>query len=218
MSVSSFLERTRGVIRAVGGTPSIHGTPSEMPNATPFAKDTTKRPYDAEAVMRYHQALLRIHAVMQQFRTSFLGKVSPVHLFWGALDLAVTRFSGRRAPPHPGGIPALPDAITREAYSHEVISAGFWPGGNGYDEAAFYAYAYPTPAALAEQPAAPEAAFWHRDMGEFVLSYARVREASDPDAELERFLHSTFDAAAALLEWPAGLVIDRPPSFGRPPL
>jgi hypothetical protein len=195
----------------------LRGAPNEIPDPVPFAKDDRPREWDADAALRLHGAFLAADRGFNAFRALYRGKSSPSHLFWGSLDLAVTRFSGRSAPHHPGGVPGLPDAVTREAYSHEVISAGFWPGGGGLEEAAFYAYAYPTPVALAVKPVAPEAAFWHRELREFVLPYAKVRESDDPDAELERFLHSTFDAAAALLDWPAGLTIDRPPSFGRPP-
>ena len=195
----------------------LRGAPNEIPHPVPFARDDRPREWDPEAAARLHGAFLCADRGFTAFRSLYRGKSSPSHLFWGSLDLAVTRFSGRSAPLHPGGVPGLPDTVTREAYSHEVISAGFWPGGNGYDEAAFYAYAYPTPVALAVKRVAPEAAFWHRDLREFILPYAKVREASHPDAELESFLHSTFEAAAALLDWPPGLTIDKPPSFGRPP-
>ena len=195
----------------------LRGAPNEIPDPIPFAKDDRPREWDADAALRLHGAFLCADRGFNAFRSLYRGKASPSHLFWGGFDLAVTRFSGRSAPQHPGGIPNMPDAVTREAYSHEEISAGFWPGGGGYGEAAFYAYAYPTPVALAVKPVLPAAAFWHRELREFVLPYARVREASDPDAELERFLHSTFDAAAALLKWPAGLVTGRDPSYGRPP-
>jgi hypothetical protein len=125
-----------------------------------------------------------------------------VHFFWGSFDLAVTRFSGRRAPSHPGGVPNLPDEVAREAYSHEVSSAGFWPGGGGvYDEAAFYSYAYPAPAGFAEAQVAPEAAFWSKELGEFLLPYEAMRGARDPDAALLAFLQSTYDAAADLAHW-----------------
>jgi hypothetical protein len=132
-------------------------------------------------------------------------------------DLAVTRFSGRKAPLHPGGVPNLPDDVTREAYSHEVISAGFWPGGGGFDEAAFYASAYPTPEGLAERPVEPGAAQWNGRLGEFLLPYAAVREADDPDALVQQFLHSSFTAAAELLDWPRDTVIGPAPSYGSPP-
>jgi hypothetical protein len=141
MSVADFLAHTAEAVTRIGGRFGIHGRPNEVPAAVPFAEDADVRPYDREAVERFHGALVRIDRVFHHFRTGFLGKVSPVHLFWGSFDLAVTRFSGRAAPPHPGGFPSLPDAVTREAYSHEVSSAGFWPGGGGIDYPAFYAYA-----------------------------------------------------------------------------
>jgi hypothetical protein len=139
--------------------------------------------------------------VFSEFRTGFLGKVSPVHLFWGSFDLAVTRFSGRTAPLHPGGIPALPDAVTREAYSHEVSSAGFWPGGGPVDYAAFYSYAYPAPPGFAQQKVTPDAAFFHDQLSEFILPYDAVRTAGDPDQVLLGFLESTYAAAARLGGW-----------------
>ena len=201
-----------------GGLPApLHGGPNELPEPVRFADDRRPREWDAGAAARLHQAFLCADRGFNRFRSLYRGKTSPSHLFWGSFDLAVTRFSGRSAPVHPGGIPSLPDPVTREAYSHEVISAGFWPGGNGFEEAAFYAYAYPTPVALSVQPVGPDAAFWHRDLREYLLPYAEVQQAADPDSELQRFLHSTFDAAATLLDWPAGLTIDEPPSFGRPP-
>jgi hypothetical protein len=196
----------------------LYGRPNEIPDPIPFDEDHRPREWDADAAARLHRAFLRADEGFTAFRSLYRGKSSPSHLFWGGFDLAVTRFSGRSAPVHPGGVPGLPDRVTREAYSHEVVSAGFWPGGNGFEEAAFYAYAYPTPVALSVQPVEPEAAFWHRDLREFLLPYAAVRAAPNPDAELQRFLHSTFACAATLLDWPAGLVIDEAPSFGRPPV
>ncbi|MGN6464861.1 MAG: DUF5996 family protein, partial [Rhizobiaceae bacterium] len=139
--------------------------------------------------------------VFKTFRTSFLGKVSPVHLFWGSFDLAVTRFSGRRAPLHPGGIPSLPDTVTQEAYSHEVSSAGFWPGGGGVDFAAFYSYAYPAPQGFSSAKVAPDAAYFDQTLGEFLLPYDTVRAAADPAATLMRFLESSYGAAADLARW-----------------
>jgi hypothetical protein len=201
MSIAAFFERTKEAIAGVGGTPTMHGSPSEMPEPVPFAEDSTQRPYDADAVARYHQALLRVDAVFRQFRTSFLGKVSPVHLFWGALDLAVTRFSGRRAPLHRGGIPSLPDAVTQEAYSHEVSSAGFWPGGGGAEDAMFYSYIYPEPEGFRDAGVEPEGARYDAALGEFLLPYEDVRSAADPGAELLRFLQSTYEAAADCGKW-----------------
>ncbi|KRA82925.1 DUF5996 family protein [Altererythrobacter sp. Root672] len=195
----------------------LYGAPNELPDPIPFAEDERPREWDPDAARRLHGAFLCADRNFNLFRSLYLGKSSPSHLFWGSFDLAVTRFSGRGAPAHPGGVPNLPDDVTREAYSHEVISAGFWPGGGGFDEAAFYAYAYPTPPGLAGQPVGPKAAFWKTELGEFILPYAAVREASDPDFEVQRFLRSTFAAAGSLLEWPKGLVIDLPPSVGHPP-
>jgi len=195
----------------------LFGGPNEVSDPVPFADDNRPREWNADAARRLHGAFLAADRNFNVFRSLYRGKSSPSHLWWGSFDLAVTRFSGRSAPVHPGGIPNLPDEVTREAYSHEVISAGFWPGGNGFEEAAFYAYAYPAPERLGRQAVRPSAAFWQGDLGEFLLPYARVRDSSDPGAELQQFLHSTFDAAATLLEWPGGLVIDERPIFGRPP-
>jgi hypothetical protein len=201
MSTADFLERTTALVDRLGGRMDIHGTPNEIADPKPFAEDRAPRPYDREAVQRFHTALMNIERVFQQFRTGFLGKVSPVHLFWGSFDVAVTRFSGRGAPPHPGGVPGLPDEVTREAYSHEVSSAGFWPGGAGADEPMFYSYAYPTPAGFAERPVDPPAARFDRQLGEFVLPYEAVRTSADPAAELMRFLQSTYAAAADSAGW-----------------
>lgn len=201
MSVADFFGRARQAISAVGGSPQIHGAPNEIPDAIAFADDLKMRPYDAGAVRRFHQALLHVERVFSRFRTSFVGKVSPVHLFWGAFDLAVTRFSGRRAPLHPGGFPGLPDTVTREAYSHEVSSAGFWPGGGGVDEAMFYSYAYPAPDGFKDRKVEPKSAFFDAGLGEFLLPYAAVRAASDPEETLMRFLRSTYEAAAESGRW-----------------
>lgn len=201
MSVAEFDGAFRRLVRELGGNPEFSGHPSEIPDPVPFAEDREPRPYDAEAVTRYYRALVAVHRVLARFRTSFLGKVSPVHLFWGALDLAVTRFSGRPAPLHPGGIPELPDAVTREAYSHEVSSCGFWPGGAQLEAAAFYSYAYPVPDGFAQALVEPEAARFDATLGEFVLPYEAVRAAADPEATLMAFLESTYRAAADLGAW-----------------
>ncbi|UVK46538.1 hypothetical protein BPNPMPFG_002201 [Mesorhizobium sp. AR07] len=203
MSVASFHSRFLDLVRTLGGTPELHGRPNEIPDAIPFAEDLVERPYDAEAVARFFRAFVSVALVLQKFRTAYLGKVSPVHLFWGGFDLAVTRFSGRPAPLHPGGIPALPDEITREAYSHEVSSAGFWPGG-GIGFPAFYSYAYPSPTGYAEAEVFPKEAYFDKTLGEFLLPYDAVRLAPDPEAALMAFLESTYHAAARLGEWDTG--------------
>jgi len=205
-TVAAFRANFVQLITDLGGNPSFSDTPNEVPDPVPFSEDHRDRPYDRDAVARYHQALVAIDRVMARFRTSFIGKSSPVHLFWGALDLAVTRFSGRRAPLHPAGVPSLPDDVAQEAYDREVSSAGFWPGGNGIDYPAFYAYAYPTPAGYRGAPVQPEAAFWHADLSEFMLPYEAVQSASDPDAALMAFLVSTYEAAADLGEWDRDLL------------
>jgi hypothetical protein len=177
----------------------IHPVPSEFADPIPFARDRVHRAYDPAAVERFWGALWRSAAVMTRFRTSFLGKSSPVHFFWGSFDLAVTRFSGRLAPRHPGGIPGLPDAVTREAYSHEVCSAGFWPGGNGFDDAAYYCYAYPEPPGF--RNASLPAGAYHDGLHEFILPYEQVRASSDPEAMLLGFLQGTYEAAATRGNW-----------------
>lgn len=201
MSVAQFFEQTKALVGSVGGTPRIHGRPNEIPDALPFAADRAPRCYDRDAVERFHHALVHIDRVFSMFRTGFIGKVSPVHLFWGSFDLAVTRFSGRPAPTHPGGVPALPDEVTREAYSHEVSSTGFWPGGSGVDEPMFYAYAYPAPTGFASFPVQPAAASFNAELGEFLLPYRVVQASVDPQAFLLAFLQSTYDAAAQCGNW-----------------
>lgn len=186
-----------------------------MPEVIPFKDDDRKRAWDPDVIARAHGAFSRADAAFSRFRAAYLGKSSPSHLFWGSFDLAVTRFSGRRAPPHPGGFPNLPDRVTREAYSHEVISAGFWLGGGDVDEAAFYTYAYPSPDGLGDAKVAPDAAYWHDELGEFVLPYADVAAASDPEDRLLTFLESTYEAAAHLMDWPDDVATSRA-SYGRP--
>ena len=175
----------------------FHGTPNEIADAIPFASDTAPHAYDPESASRLLAALYRIVPVFEHFRAGFLGKASPVHFFWGSFDLAVTRFSGREAPPHPGGIPGLPDRITREAYSHEVSSAGFWAGGVVAAEPMFYSYAYPEPPSFRDQRVAD----WDATLGEFVLPYGQVRAAPDPEATLTDFLTATYEVAANLANW-----------------
>ena len=201
MSVSQFYERVERMLKQAGFPFDIHGSPNEVEDPVPFAQDAQQRPYDRQAVENFHKAMINIDRVFSHFRTGFIGKVSPVHLFWGSFDLAVTRFSGREAPLHPGGIPNLPDEVTREAYSHEVSSAGFWPGGGGVDEAMFYSYAYPAGEGFSKQPVQAKEAVWNEDLGEFLLSYEAVRTADDPDAALMAFLQSTYEAAANTSDW-----------------
>jgi hypothetical protein len=200
-SVADFYTAVLDALEALGVQVRIDTTPNEIADPTPFPQDTRVRPYDPAVARDYWAALVQVDRVFHQFRTRFLGKCSPVHLFWGSFDLAVTRFSGRAAPPHPGGIPNLPDAVTREAYSHEVSSAGFWPGGGGVDEPCFYAYAYPAPDGFASAPVSPAAARFDARLGEFLLPYEAIRTASDPDGDLLAFLQTTYDAAADLAGW-----------------
>jgi hypothetical protein len=201
MSVAEFHARFLDLIRQLGGTAQFDGRPNEVPNPIPFRDDRRTRPYDAEAVTRFFQTLVAINRVLNRFRTGYIGKVSPVHLFWGSFDLAVTRFSGRPAPLHPGGIRALPDEVTREAYSHEVSSAGFWPGGGGTDFPAFYSYAYPAPNGFNEAKPSTKEAYFDQRLGEFLLPYEAVQKSSDPETTLMAFLQSTYDAAADLGGW-----------------
>ncbi len=184
------------------GLPShFHGRPNEIPDAVRFADDRAPRPYSEDSATRLHDVLIRVAPIFDRFRAGFRGKVSPVHFFWGSFDLAVTRFSGRAAPPHPGGIPGLPDRITREAYSHEVSSAGFWLGGATPAAPLFYSYAYPAPLHFSDAIIAPDAGSFDAALGEFVLPYHEVQQSSDPAAMLTEFLQSTYDLAADLAHW-----------------
>ena len=202
MPVADFHGIALAMLGRAGHEVRLHGAPNEVEPAIPFARDMELRSYDPDSARRLHRALVEADRVLRLFRSGFLGKVSPVHFFWGSFDLAVTRFSGRPAPPHPGGIPNLPDEVTREAYSHEVSSAGFWPGGAGGEgDPFFYSYAYPTPEGFAEAKVEPEAARFSNEFGEFVLAYEAVRTAEDPDAALLAFLESTYGAAAHLGHW-----------------
>ena len=200
-TVATFYRRLMDELERLDLTVRIVARPNELPDPIPFAKDDVHRDYDPDAAYRFWQMLVHTHRVMLQFRARFIGKCSPIHLFWGAMDLAVTRFSGRTAPVHPGGIPNLPDRITREAYSHEVSSCGFWAGTAPIDYPAYYAYAYGQPAGFAEARVQPEGAFFSKDFGEFILPYARVRDSADPDATLLAFFQSTYEAAADLAKW-----------------
>jgi len=201
MPVAEFYAETLGALAELGIDVRINEMPSELPDAIAFDKDRVHAAYDRDFVERFWRVLLRAHDVFTYFRTSFLGKASPVHFFWGSFDLAVTRFSGRRAPPHPGGVPHVSDAVVREAYSHEVSSAGFWPGGGALEEAAFYSYAYPTPNGFASAPVRPAQAYFSKELGEFILPYDTVRSARDPEQTLMDFLQSTYVAAAETGKW-----------------
>lgn len=184
------------------GLPSnFNGHPNEVADGIPFAEDSAPRPYNRDSAERLRDALARIIPIFEHFRAGFAGKASPVHFFWGSFDLAVTRFSGRAAPPHPGGVPGLPDRITREAYSHEVSSAGFWPGGVTAAEPIFYSYAYPEPDGFRSAIITPGLAGFDETLGEFVLPYEAVRTAADPELALTSFLQSTYNAAANLAGW-----------------
>jgi len=201
-TVADFYAEFRSQLDSLGIDARIAMMPNEIPDAIPFDADTVHDSYDAEAMHRFWLSLVDAHRVMSGFRAAFRGKASPVHFFWGAFDLAVTRFSGRPAPRHPGGIPNCPDWVMTEAYCEEVSSCGYWPGGAA--EGIFYSYAYPEPDGFRDQRVLPEAAYYDDQLGEFVLPYAAVREASDPDAYLLSFLDSTFQAARHLAQWPGG--------------
>ncbi len=199
-SVADFFSATIDLLASMGIAVAIRETPNEVPNPVRFSQDRTHTSYDAAAAHRFWRALVQADRVFKLFRSGFLGKASPVHFFWGSFDLAVSRFSGRRAPLHPGGVPGLPDAVTREAYSHEVSSAGFWPGNEAFPLAAFYSYAYPEPAGFRDRPVGPGAAF-DTTLGEFILLYDIVARATDPGALLLDFLSATYAAAAETGGW-----------------
>ena len=205
-TVAEFYAEFMGALRELGIEVTIWPKPVEVPDPVPFAEDRLYRAYDAQAVQRFWRILLSCDAVFKEFRARFLGKSSPVHFFWGSFDLAVTRFSGRRAPARPGA-----DAITREAYSHEVISAGWWPGGSGMEGPAFYSYTAPEPEGLAGHKVGPAAAFYHPELKEFILMYDQVRTAASPHDVLMEFLQSTYEAGATLASWDRdGLEVGRP--------
>ena len=200
-SVAGFYTAIMADLAELGIDIAINETPNELPDPIRFSQDSRHASYDPDAVRRFFQILRNAERVFEQFRTGFLGKASPVHFFWGSFDLAVTRFSGRRAPRHPGGVPHLPDEVAWEAYSHEVSSAGFWPGSGAIDYPAFYCYAYPEPAGFRTAPVRPDAAFFSEALGEFILPYDAVRTAAQPDQALLDFLQSTYEAAANSAKW-----------------
>jgi uncharacterized protein DUF5996 len=197
--VADFFSEFRSHLDEVGIAVRINPMPAEISDAVPFPDDHVHASYDEEAVHRFWQSLVSAHRVLARFRAGYRGKASPVHFFWGGFDLAVSRFSGRIAPPHPGGVPHCPDWVMVEAYSDELSSCGYWP--NGAAEGLFYSYAYPEPAGFREHPVAPGAAHYDAALGEFVLPYESVRTARDPDAYLLEFLSSTFEAARTLAGW-----------------
>ena len=200
-SVATFYARLMAALDTLDLHVKIHARPNEVPEAIPFAQDNVHRSYDRAYAERFWRVLVQADRVMKMFRSRFAGKCSPVHFFWGAADLAVTRFSGRTAPEHPGGIPNLPDRITREAYSHEVSSCGFWAGGGPIPYPAFYSYAYPEPPGFVNAPVRPARAFYSPDYHEFILPYDEVRLAASPDDTLLEFLQTTYEAAANLAAW-----------------
>ena len=203
-SVAAFYANLMAEMQSLDLQLHIHRLPNEVPDPIPFDADTNHRAYDRDYANRFWRILVQADRVFKIFRAPFTGKCSPVHFFWGAADLAVTRFSGRPAPPHPGGIPHLPDWVTREAYAEEVSSCGFWPGGGPIPYAAFYSYAYPEPPGFAAAAVQPAGAFYSKDLREFVLPYDSVREAASPDDALLEFLHTTYAAAADLAHWDRG--------------
>jgi hypothetical protein len=200
-SVADFYGAVMSALTELGIPVVINENPCEIAGAIAFSKDTSHAAYDPVYAHRFWQVLLQSDRLLKEFRTCFLGKCSPVHFFWGSFDLAVTRFSGRSAPPFAGKTPGVTAAVMREAYSHEVSSAGFWPGGNGTDYPTFYSYAYPQPAGFKGFAVQPAAAFFSESLGEFLLPYDAVRTAADPDAALLAFLQSTYEAAAAGANW-----------------
>lgn len=210
--VCDFYHEVLQALAELGIRVRIRTTPNEIADAIPFERDTEHRHYDREYATRFWRALVQIDRVLKEFRSRFIGKCSPVHFFWGSFDLAVTRFSGREAPLLPGGFPNLPDWVAREAYSHEVSSAGFWPGSGAIQYPAFYAYAYPAPEGFAQAPVRPAEAFYSKELGEFILPYDVVRTAASPDETLLGFLQSTYEAAAERGHWDrAALERELPP-------
>ena len=212
-SVAEFYRQTMSILRELDLPVQINTTPNEVAEPIPFEQDQTHRAYDAEYATRFWRVLVQADRVFKLFRSRFCGKCSPVHFFWGSFDLAVTRFSGRPAPPHPGGIPHLPDAITREAYSQEVSSLGFWPGGDALPEPLFYSYAYPEPKGFSEAEVKPPAASYNPQLREFTLPYEVVRAADSPDEMLLDFAETTYDAASTLGGWERGALIEHKPDL-----
>lgn len=201
MSVADFYQKIFALLSDSGIDLQINSTPVEIEDPIPFEDDTVHATYEKDQAQALHMALLKTQGVFTRMRCDFTGKCSPVHFFWGSFDLAVSRFSGRAAPTHPGGIPNLPDWVAEEAYSHEVASFGFWPGSEALPEPAFYAYLYPEPKGYKTADVKPEAAYFHKTLGEFILPYDIVRKSEDPGATLSEFLDSTYEAGATLAKW-----------------
>jgi hypothetical protein len=216
-SVATFYREVMAALSDLKMALEINTTPSEVDPAIPFEKNETDAAYDPEFANRFWRVLLQSDRVFKDFRSDFCGKCSPIHFFWGSFDLAVTRFSGRRAPEHPGGVPHLPDAVTREAYSHEVSSLGFWPGNEMMPDPIFYSYAYPAPNGFADAEVRPEFASYNAQLKEFVLPYEKMRGSESPDTALLDFAHSTYDAASTLANWDrAALTEVKPHLHSRP--
>jgi Family of unknown function (DUF5996) len=201
LSVADFYERLMAELADLNLKVSINTKPNEVANPIPFAKDIAHASYDAHYANRFWRALVQADRVFKQFRSRYLGKCSPVHFFWGSFDLAVTRFSGRRAPEHPGGVPNLPDRVSREAYSHEVSSCGFWPGGEQMPYPIFYSYAYPEPQGFSTATVRPGGAVYSQEFREFILPYDEVRRSGSPDEALLEFMQSSYEAAARFGSW-----------------
>jgi hypothetical protein len=216
-SVAHFYREVTATLAELNIAVYINTTPNEVDPAIPFEKNETDAAYDPEYANRFWRVLLQSDRVFKEFRSDFCGKCSPVHFFWGSFDLAVTRFSGRRAPTHPGGVPHLPDAVTREAYSHEVSSLGFWPGNEMMPDPIFYSYAYPAPDGFAEAQVRPEVATYNAQLKEFVLPYEEMRESESPDAALLDFARSTYDAASTLGDWDRAALTEVKPHLHSPP-
>lgn len=212
-SVSNFYQQFEEALKVMKIEPTFEAAPNELADCIPFAKDNEHHTYVPEDAYNAWQVFVRVNNVFEEFRSNFVGKSSPVHLFWGSFDLAVTRFSGRKAPEHPGGFPHLNNEVAREAYSHEVISCGFWPGNSYYPHAAFYAYAYPEPEKFSEIKVAPEEAFYHPELREFILPYDKVIASSDPKDMILSFMESSYRAAANFGEWDRHLLEESPHLF-----
>ena len=212
-SVAAFYREVMAGLSELKIDTKINTTPNEVEPAIPFDEDDKHRSYDPEYANRFWRVLLQSARVFQEFRSRFCGKCSPVHFFWGSFDLAVTRFSGRLAPPHPGGVPNLPDAITREAYSQEVSSLGFWPGNAAVPTPVFYSYAYPEPPGFAEAKIQPDAAVYEPKLREFILPYEAVRTAENPDEALLEFAQSAYDAASKLAKWDRASLEEKKPAL-----